>query len=404
MARCAWVVATVLAAGISAHAVGGGELCRMQAPEGLIAHEWGTFTSFSTPDGKLLYFGTAVADRLPDFVYTRQRQFAADPGLPAVGAPKSEFWARQRMETPVIYFYAPKAMSVDVRVDFPQGLMTEFYPPVTLFGPSTSLDRERPPRDGALEWRGVGLTPGTTGAQAPPEVTNGSHYATARDVAPAAGVHCSHLGSEHVEKFLFYRGVGDFEMPITIRALGQDRFELACSRKEQWPGGLLVSIEDGKLRWRAVGALAGSLRLDLAGAGADAAQAAEALVRSLHQAGLFELEARAMVDTWRRSWFAENGTRFLAIMPPALCDELLPLRITPTPVETRRVFVARLEVLTPEVGARIEKVAGEGPGDAPRVSERLRREFGWLGRFYQPALDSRREATTNPDVRRRLGG
>ena len=38
------------------------------------------------------------------------------------------------METPVIYFYSKEPQTVDVRVDFPQGIITEWYPQATTFG------------------------------------------------------------------------------------------------------------------------------------------------------------------------------------------------------------------------------------------------------------------------------
>ena len=36
-----------------------------------------------------------------------------------------------------MYFYADRQREVDVRVEFPQGLLTEFYPPVQAMGPTS---------------------------------------------------------------------------------------------------------------------------------------------------------------------------------------------------------------------------------------------------------------------------
>ena len=41
---------------------------------------------------------------------------------------KCEMWGRVRMETPVLYFYAPRQVNVDVKVGFKQGIITEWYP------------------------------------------------------------------------------------------------------------------------------------------------------------------------------------------------------------------------------------------------------------------------------------
>ncbi len=384
-------------------ALGGGELCRMQSPEGLIAHEWGTFTSFSTSDGRLMYFNTVAAENLPEFIYTRGRQKGVDPDRMLEASGKSSFFTRQRMETPVIYFYPPKPMSVDVRVDFPRGIMTEFYPPVSAFAPDLAGDTRQAPQGGRLEWKGVELTPGTLSRALPPTITNGSHYAAARAVGPAATVAMTHAGEQHVEKFLFYRGVGEFELPVTLRALGSDRFRVTLSRKEAWPGGLLMSVDQGRVRWASIAGFSGSVDVTLPQETGDAEQAAGAMVAMLRGAGLFELEARAMVETWRRSWFGEEGTRVLALLPGALSDEILPLHITPTPVEMRRAFVARLEILTPETAARIERVVSEGSPARDDVQARLRQEVGWLGRFLRPSIDAVRASTASPVVRDRLG-
>src|SRR6266513_2404 len=77
------------------------------------AHEWGTFTSVQGGDGVLLDWRPLESSRLPGFVYDWKR-----PGLnrvPTGGqfAGKSAMVTLQRMETPVIYFYADQPQTVD---------------------------------------------------------------------------------------------------------------------------------------------------------------------------------------------------------------------------------------------------------------------------------------------------
>ena len=74
----------------------------------------------------------------------------------------------------------------------------------------------------------------------------------------------------------------------------------------------------------------------------------------LTREGLFQREARAMVDTWRDSWF-EEGTRLLSIVPRSTVDAMLPLDIRPQPVETARVFVGRLELMTPATISEVKR-------------------------------------------------
>ena len=130
------------------------------AENGFVAHEWGTFTSLQGADGKVLDGMYHEEEALPDFVHGRcklagsgQRQ-GAGPGLamslsyepapdpcenthcPKCCAPGDNVrFATQKMETPVIYFYSKTPRRVRVDVDFPGGLITQYYPSVADFSP-----------------------------------------------------------------------------------------------------------------------------------------------------------------------------------------------------------------------------------------------------------------------------
>ena len=73
-----------------------------------------------------------------------------------------------------------------------------------------------------------------------------------------------------------------------------------------------------------------------------------ALERMLVAQGLYQKEAAAMVDTWRDSWF-EEGLRLFYIVLRSAVDEILPLEINPAPASVARVFVGRIELITPSV-------------------------------------------------------
>ncbi len=369
----------------------GGEHCRMQSPEGLIAHEWGAFTSFSGSDGKLLRFSTNVVEGVPSFVFSRSKQDDQPRQL------KTTFSTLQRMETPAIYFYAPEPMALNVRVDFPQGLLTEFYPPVSNIGPAPGKELDTAPTNGMLEWRNLRVL-GHNARVSLPKIEATSHYAAAREAREAHAVQFSHNGEMHTERFLFYRGLGDFEPPIRAEALGNDRFRFTTTQKSQWPCVFLVSAKDGQVRWSVQDNVTGSHEFRLISATRNKDMGVERLISELREAGLFEPEARAMVNTWRDQWFAEHGTRFLAIMPADVVDSTLPLRIEPKPIETKRVFVARLEILTPELERQIESVMSTGDAGHEATWTRLREHFGWMGRFLPPAVD-RVEALT-PNIAR----
>ena len=89
--------------------------------------------------------------------------------------------------------------------------------------------------------------------------------------------------------------------------------------------------------------------------------------------GLYPREAAAMVETWRDSWF-EEGARLFYVVPQSAVDALLPLRIDPKPEKITRVFVGRMEIVTPEIETEVAQ--------AIRVRDQaVLRKYG---RFLEP--------------------
>jgi len=74
-------------------------------------------------------------------------------------------------------------------------------------------------------------------------------------------------------------------------------------------------------------------------------------------AGLFPLEARAMVDTWSGHYFAGYGSRVLYIAPESYPETLLPLKISPSPKSQQRVFVGRIETILKAEEEEFEPIA-----------------------------------------------
>src|SRR5438477_4812657 len=95
---------------------------------GLVTHEWGTFTSVAGEHGARVAWAplSGPAD-LPCFV-----ERLGTENLKA-------FAGLVRMETPVLYFYAQRPMTLSVHVDFPKGWITEWYPKADKVG------KESPP-------------------------------------------------------------------------------------------------------------------------------------------------------------------------------------------------------------------------------------------------------------------
>jgi hypothetical protein len=287
----------------------------------LVAHEWGTFTSVTQEDGTAVEWAPLLGPGdLPCFVIR--------PGA----VYKSVARGLVRMETPVLYFYSQRAQTISVHVDFPQGLITEWYPN----SPSRISQANIP---NAMEWKQVQLAPGQDLAY--PMTKGESRYYAARntDSTPLR------IGDQQ-EKMIFYRGLGNFAPPVRARYESDGKLELRNTGTETIPLAILFENQGGAIGFRIVEDVAGSVRMEAPELTRDLAAIRELLAARLTRLGLYPKEARAMVDTWGDSWFTE-GSRVFYIVPRATVDALLPLKILPAPADIQRVFVGRLEVLSP---------------------------------------------------------
>jgi hypothetical protein len=117
-------------------------------------------------------------------------------------------------------------------------------------------------------------------------------------------------------------------------------------------------------------------------------------VSALVAQGLFPKEARAMVETWRDSWF-EEGSRLIYILPTSAVDEVLPLQIDPAPSSTTRVFVGRIELVTPATKNVVKSAVAQRDWSAIAPYSRFLEPI--LERIYNgnPALVNQIEQTAN---------
>ncbi len=360
---------------------------------GLVVHEWGTFTTFSGSDGVFLDFrplANEVSD-LPDFVFDRANS------SPHPIASKKRIRGRVRMETPVTYFYTDRVREVDVKVGFPEGLLTEFYPPVQqmlpAFDPKTAFQEGEPLGNSSLDWGTVTLIPPTALApnladedfrkrlinhladSAVPADSPGGHYAQARAtdsalvaVKPPKNVWGLPNQGLFVEKFLFYRGVGKFDLPLNAVFDPSGNLTLTNVTPDPVTAAIRVDVQGENITVSEFGEIdPGSTVTATSQSAMNIAQLSTRVSEMLVAEGLFKKEADSMVHTWKRSWFTEEGSRVLYIVPPTMTDELLPLTIKPAPEETLRVLVGRMELMSPETEERFLH--------AVRASSRSRTEF-----------------------------
>ncbi|MFT4547712.1 MAG: hypothetical protein ACI8XO_000123 [Verrucomicrobiales bacterium] len=370
----------------------------------LEVHEWGTFTVLQGSNGQVIKWYQApnkLVD-LPPFVQ-RTGFFGGKSGTFNLASGLDNV----RMETPVLYFYPEKQMDITVTAGFPEGRITEVFPPAAINRFST------------ITWRGTLLAPDSPELKKVPVAAEplGRHYAAARAVPEAwlfrnkplptpfsrtpepvvkkptpvykphalqqALVEMALISDkqqaatappkiEPIDHFIFYRGAGNrrhFE--LTAHQLNSpNTFVLTNSGQATIPKLFALQVVGGKSSFVSVEQLKTfssatdespnqpEIHFPDPDRSADevAVELRAEMIAALHAEGLTKAEAAAMVATWDDLWFIEPGTRVLAVLPQSIADAMVPLTITPKPKKIERVFVARLELITRETEAILTSV------------------------------------------------
>lgn len=352
----------------------------------LIVHEWGTFTTFSGSDGVFMDYRPLAYGQhdLPNFV--RDRAFSD----PEVAFFKARIRGKVRMETPVTYFYTQTERTVKAKVRFPEGLLTEFYPPVRTMEPpfdsSSAFTTGEKMGNSSLDWGEIRLIPPHKFAPSVDDpatrdwltgrihetilpVDDHGHYAQAR-ATDSAFVHLvskrplpenrGELAEHHLEKFLFYRGVGKFALPVQGIPIDDSIVRFTNNGPDEIRSLLAIRVDGDAIQIsHSQPAKSGeTVRLN-ANKHVSVDQLSDVIKTILTEQGLYEKESAAMVQTWRDQWFQEQGTRVLYIVPEKLTNELLPLEIDPKPVSTVRVLVGRMEIMPESIEKSVSRLVAE---------------------------------------------
>lgn len=353
------------------------------AENNLVVHEWGTFTSIAGKDGVALEWRPLNGPPdLPKFVHTIQQ---GNLGLREATA-KADLSAKVRMETPVIYFYSNNDMDVDLKVDFPKGQITEWYPQARIV------------RTG-INWGRFKVMPGA--ALTFPADYTPSHYFAARETDSAPIQVCSTDGKPaQQEKFLFYRGVGTFDLPLSVNLDG-DKILLKNPSKNEIARLIVFENRGGKIGYRMLDAFTGETSSERPTLDGNIDLLISELKQTLVASGLYEKEAEAMIKTWRTSWF-EEGVRVFYVLPREITDSVLPINIDPKPTQLVRVLVGRAEVITPEMEKSVQRQVRTLGDPSPRVRQEAMRAIRTYGRFSEPILKRILESEQHGVIRARI--
>lgn len=379
--------------------------------KGLVVHEWGTFTSLQGGNGQLIPWNPLKTPELPKFVYDWHKPNLGLQPMSMYGAGangliyKGGIVSLQRMETPVIYFYSDQNQAVDVTVKFPQGFITEWYPRVSQIGPSiVAKDRASDPsvvgtdsRQSLIRWSNLHLFKADRNTKAESLLqtdSSGSHYFAARET-DANYIYqepTKDIPHAQYEKFLFYRGVANFSTSLRVSMNSDDSVTLANTGSEPLSDLLVLGIKDKVGNFVHVAQLLPGEKKEVPistrnlGAATLTKNISRSMSHSLVRAGLYPREAEAMVNTWKDSWFAEDGLRVLYILPQAWTQRTLPMTLNPAPSDVVRVMVGRAEVLRPGLEHSLVQALDDAKRGSTTGNANLRAMLKDLGRFAQPAL------------------
>jgi len=382
------------------------------ASDGLVVHEWGTFTSVQGGDGNLLLWQANITGDLPDFVYNWMKPDLNRQATLDLLFGKGGLSTLQRMETPVIYFYSDKDITADVTVRFPKGKVTEWYPQAGLIGPAnvqnTNLTTTHVAKDSVVRWpdvRVLSKKSSTAVSDKMPRDKNGTHYFAARETEAAllrVNNQSSPKPADEYEKFLFYRGSGNFGTPLKVTTDDAGLVSVENTGKIALRHLYLMNVHNGMAEWVRMETLKPGVRqsweqfdsikenrsVPLA---EFKRNAGSAMVDALTDFGLYRAEAKAMVNTWTKAWFGEEGVRVLYVLPRNWTDETLPMDLKPKPHELVRVMVGRSEIIPPQtqkVVAQQLKRFDKGDVEAKKWIQDYQTRFG---RFAPPAFQLARK-------------
>lgn len=351
---------------------------RYSPEQGFVVHEWGTFTTLQASDGRLLNGLEKEEEKVPAFVKNICFCVEQFRRMPQKGYDKKYntlINVNLKMETPVLYFYhdEPTAKTVSLNVKFQNGSISQWYPTRSK-GESNFIPKigEGPPyvpkiidfsipRMGEISWSAEILP-----AHVTIPYTNPTSQETPQWIAPRqtqsnlvripkdVDIGYPPIKTDQIEKFLFYRGIGNIAQPLRVEFNTVGNlvitnpfnetvpyvfiYEKGLNGEQRiWWSGKLSTGRIKVIEKLEEAAGAKSPKLDLAG-----------FTKALVLAGLYEDEAIAMLETWKKSYFDHPGLKVFWVLPKSITDQLLPIEFFPSPQSLQRVLVGRSEILTPE--------------------------------------------------------
>jgi hypothetical protein len=247
--------------------------------------------------------------------------------------------------------------------------------------------------DGSVAWDSITVAPNLA-SNFPREKAASRYYAARQTSATPLSVP-SPTGEQH-EKFLFYRGVSTTRLPLSAKVLPSGSILFDNLARQPIPSLIGFERRGDKLGYHIATNVQDHAILETPSVSGTLDSLRSDLEDILVAQGLFHDEAHAMLETWGDSWF-EEGSRLIYIVPRQHLDSILPLSINPAPAQLSRVFVGRIELITPATQKSIETAIATHDGAT------LRKYGRFLYPIFNVILANQHDPATEDHLGEQLG-
>jgi hypothetical protein len=410
------VLPAIVFAGIGVFCLSPGLAVEEPVKKGLEVHEWGVFAVHGDLE-------LANADMraewaaLPKFVFGQ----TAGRELP-INQPQLTIVLK-----PVVFFHATEPLALELRVDFPGGMPTVWWP-------RTVYPAHQPgqcPGDGKkketfrhLEWH-VQLTKPAKGqkADAQPLAVDKGHWIetlravkaddvlTKQDVMEYGGLvgDVKDLPVPQVERerFIYYDGLVPIGKRVAVRV---EKDKVLVESRVKHPVYDVTVVDrrtpDHTLVARLPKLEAGAKPTPLEFTELNAMEWPQAgvvtLTKQLKDAGLFEDEARALAVVWKAEFFQAEGLTLFYRLPQEEYEKLLPMKLKPRPEKLVRVGLVLQPHCEPDLAERVADLAQDLGSEEFEKREGAQQSLEKMGRAAFVHLRRVRAAIKSPEALRRI--
>jgi hypothetical protein len=372
-----------------------------EAPaRGLVVHEWGVFRVHQDAD---LANADVLAEwrDLPEFIYGQ---------IPGRVLPVNWGAAEIRFR-PLVFFHAAQPTQVRLRIDFPGGMPGVWFPGTS--NPVQIGNGKPPPIGSSLEWTlGIKQAPPNRGARlsAPPTVARDHWIARVRQVKSDEVFAAYGDGPNDVdrEKFVFYDGLFPQGKWLRIEVV---RGQVRLTSQVKFPVSDVTVVDRRDPNRPRIGRLArleaGAENREIECVAADArsftADNAATLVKQLTAAGLYEDEARSLVDLWKKEVFETTGLHVFYRIPQQEYEKCMPMTLTPKAETLVRVGLIYHGHCEPDLAERVLALVKLLDSEEFTVREKAQKELEGMGRAAYVHLVRLRKSPDLPlEVRKRI--